>query len=86
MGTTFSCVNSAQESRNRARTMLDVRGGLPNSFWVRGFVFRCLVLARYSRINIPCASRSRSMYGSPLTSTATRLIVPPVKANGRSPG
>ena len=40
----------------------------------------------YSRISIPCASRSRSMYGSPLTSTATRLIVPPVKRYGRSPG
>jgi len=40
----------------------------------------------YSRINMPAASRSRSMYGSPLTSTATRLIVPPVKVYGRSPG
>ena len=28
------------------------------------------------------ASRSRSMYGSPLTSTATRRIVPPVKRHG----
>ena len=37
------------------------------------------------RISIS-AWRSRSTYGSPLTSTATRLIVPPVKAYGGSPG
>ena len=36
----------------------------------------------YSRANMATASRSRSMYGSPLTSTATRLIVPPVKRCG----
>jgi hypothetical protein len=33
----------------------------------------------YSRASMATASRSRSTYGSPLTSTATRLIVPPVK-------
>ena len=33
-----------------------------------------------------CACRSRSTYGSPLTSTATRLIVPPVNVYGASPG
>ena len=37
---------------------------------------------RHSRISIAAASRSRSTYGSPLTSTATRLIVPPVKRYG----
>ena len=41
---------------------------------------------RYSRISIAWASRSRSMYGSPLTSTATRRIVPPVKRYGSVPG
>ncbi len=40
----------------------------------------------YSRISIAAASRSRSMYGSPLTSTATRRIVPPVKLQGCVPG
>src|SRR5258705_7299834 len=40
----------------------------------------------HSRISISWASRSRSRYGSPLTSTATRLIVPPVNVWGRSPG
>ena len=43
------------------------------------------VLAHCDRISIS-AWRSRSTYGSPLTSTATRLIVPPVKAYGDSPG
>src|SRR5215207_5185177 len=41
---------------------------------------------RYSRASIACASRSRSTKGSPLTSTATRLIVPPVKRQGAAPG
>ena len=36
--------------------------------------------ANYSRIIMRTASRSRSRYGSPLTSTATRSTVPPVKA------
>ena len=40
----------------------------------------------YSRASMACASRSRSMKGSPLTSTATRLIVPPVNRKGASPG
>jgi hypothetical protein len=40
----------------------------------------------YSRASIAWASRSRSTKGSPLTSTATRLIVPPVKRQGASPG
>ena len=40
----------------------------------------------YSRISISWASRSRSTYGSPLTSIATRLIVPPLKRCGASPG
>ncbi len=40
----------------------------------------------YSRISIAWASRSRSMYGAPLTSTATRRIVPPVKCQGCAPG
>ena len=40
----------------------------------------------YSRISIAWASRSRSRYGSPLTSTATRRIVPPVKRQGCAPG
>ena len=40
----------------------------------------------YSRASIAWASRSRSTKGSPLTSTATRLIVPPVKGQGASPG
>jgi hypothetical protein len=38
--------------------------------------------AAYSRASIAAASRARSMYGSPLTSTATRLIVPPVNLCG----
>ena len=38
--------------------------------------------ASYSRASMAAASRSRSMYGSPLTSTATRLIVPPVNSCG----
>ena len=42
--------------------------------------------SRYSRISIAAASRSRSRYGSPLTSTATRRIVPPVNAHGSAPG
>ncbi len=33
----------------------------------------------YSRMIMSWASRSRSMKGSPLTSTATRSMVPPVK-------
>ena len=37
-------------------------------------------------MSIACASRSRSTYGSPLTSTATRLIVPPVKRHGAVAG
>jgi hypothetical protein len=32
------------------------------------------------------ASRSRSTYGSPLTSTATGLMVPPVNRQGGAPG
>ena len=36
------------------------------------------VRARHSRMSIKAASRSRSTYGSPLTSIATRLILPPV--------
>ncbi len=40
----------------------------------------------YSRASIAAASRSRSMYGSPLTSTATRLMVPPVNSCGWGPG
>jgi hypothetical protein len=42
--------------------------------------------AGYSRMSIAAASRSRSMYASPLTSTATRRIVPPVKCQGSVPG
>jgi hypothetical protein len=41
---------------------------------------------RYSRISIAAASRSRSMYASPLTSMATRRIVPPVKGRAVCPG
>jgi hypothetical protein len=41
---------------------------------------------RYSRAIIAAASRSRSTYGAPLTSTATRLIVPPVNTWGCAPG
>jgi hypothetical protein len=41
--------------------------------------------AHCERISIS-AWRSRSTYGSPLTSTATRSILPPVKAYGGSPG
>jgi hypothetical protein len=40
----------------------------------------------YSRASMAAASRSRSMYGSPLTSTATRLMVPPVNSCGWGPG
>ena len=45
-----------------------------------------LVALGYSRASIAWASRSRSRYGSPLTSTATRLIVPPVNVCGYAPG
>jgi hypothetical protein len=41
---------------------------------------------RYSRASIATASRSNSTYGSPLTSTATRRIVPPVNGQGGVPG
>jgi hypothetical protein len=37
------------------------------------------VTAAYSRASMAWASRSRLTYGSPLTSTATRWMVPPVK-------
>jgi hypothetical protein len=40
----------------------------------------------HSRASIAAASRSRSMYGSPLTSIATRLMVPPVNSCGCGPG
>jgi hypothetical protein len=46
----------------------------------------CSCACSYSRASMATASRSRSMYGSPLTSTATRLIVPPVKRCGDSFG
>jgi hypothetical protein len=42
--------------------------------------------AVHSRASIAAASRSRSTYGSPLTSTATRLMVPPVNSCGWGPG
>jgi hypothetical protein len=35
---------------------------------------------------IAVASRSRSMYGVPLTSMATRLTVPPANRQGAAPG
>ena len=40
----------------------------------------------YWRIRSAAASRSRSMYGSPLTSTATRRMVPPENGQGSTPG
>ena len=40
----------------------------------------------HSRFIIASASISRSTYSSPETSTIASLIVPPVNANGRSPG
>jgi hypothetical protein len=40
----------------------------------------------YSRAIMATASRSRSTYGSPLTSMATRLMVPPVNDHGAVPG
>ena len=39
----------------------------------------------YWWLNRACASRSRSRYGSPLTSTATRWMVPPVNRQGWLP-
>ena len=48
-------------------------------------VFRAF-RSRYSRMIMSCASRSRSTKGSPLTSTATRSMVPPVNRYGGSPG
>ena len=41
---------------------------------------------RQSRANAACASFSRSTQGSPATSTRTLWIVPPVNAQGDSPG
>jgi len=41
---------------------------------------------RQSRFIIPMASFSQSRYASPLTSTTTRSIVPPVNPQGREPG
>src|SRR5262249_8892912 len=41
---------------------------------------------RHSRMSISSASRSRSRYGSPLTSIPSRSIVPPVKRCGAGPG
>jgi hypothetical protein len=41
---------------------------------------------RYSRLSIARASFSRSRYGSPVTATITRLIVPPVTAHGARSG
>ncbi len=40
---------------------------------------------RHSLASMATASRSRSTYGSPLTSTATRWIVPPVNLCGATP-
>ena len=44
------------------------------------------LVKRHSRASIASASRSMSTKGSPLTSTATRLMVPPMKPYGASPG
>ncbi len=44
------------------------------------------LVSAYSLASMAAASRSRSTYGSPLTSTATRRIVPPVKRHGALPG
>src|SRR5262249_6917494 len=43
-------------------------------------------LRAYSRMSISSASRSRSRYGSPLTSIPRRRSVPPLKRCGGSPG
>ena len=50
-----------------------------------GFQLDSLV-SSYSRMINAAASRSRSTSGSPLTSTADRLRVPPVNRQGRSAG
>jgi len=62
--------------RGQPADLLDVYG----HFTVPGVDLsqtRCL-FPPYSRASMAAASRSRFTYGSPLTSTATRLTVPPV--------
>ena len=73
-------------------TYLDVRG-LTNqtvdALATRGLPPRLadqLQAGGYSRASIAWASRSRSTKGSPLTSTPTLLMVPPVNCQGASPG
>ena len=83
-GRTSSRLHLATCSRARSRALVVAQpsdaGGCASPF---PFVEST---GSYSRANIAWASRSRSMKGSPLTSTATRLIVPPVKRRGASPG
>ena len=89
-------VDSCRSPRVSSRTLdalrhQEAQSRLGSDWAIRGerhqiVVARAPPVTSHSLMSMACASRSRSMYGSPLTSTATRLMVPPVKRHGISPG
>ncbi len=80
-------VSGTRCARNSAVWQMPVRSvSSPPSAMLSRRRSRCCPVPRYSRESISAASRSRSRYGSPLTSIATRSMRPPVNRYGGPPG